>query len=426
MEAGTKFLRNVRAACLLVAACGVFSSATLADEMAKAAELNLWVSGAPAHLVFEQIAKLSGRQAVVDSAVVGEVSGRFSGSVEDTLSAVAEQIPALVDINDTVISVVSEQNRIVSSVVLGDSVIEAQQRSALLDNIMPGNVVDFREDEIVVSGHPEFVRRKARAVTAALADVEQVSNENDAKAVADLEQADRERDAQAAAELEQANREPDAQATAEVEQAEREPDAQAEAEVEPANEDQSAIASSKTESGIQSMVVDQSTDPATAALTDLPSDAADQERVDEDIATAPPVETEDTALDAIESAQPVEDIAAKVIATEIQESPEPVDNQVATAAPPTETDSDEKQVIDAAVAVSPLVEDTGKLPVPQPAGTEDDAPVVPGLKAPRTISLPETGEPSASQDSRPETSTTVEQTQQNIQWVTDIPGFETF
>ena len=219
MDAGTNFLRNVRAACLLVAACGLFSSATLADEADKAADLNLWVSGAPAHLVFEQIAELTGRQAVVDSAVVGQVSGRFSGSLEDTLRAVAEQLPALVDINDTVISVVSEENRIVSSIVLGDSVIEAQERSALLENVMPGNVVDFREDEIVVSGHPEFVRRKARAVTAALADVEQVSNEKDAQAVADAEELDKKQDAAALADVEQANQEQDSEALADVEHA---------------------------------------------------------------------------------------------------------------------------------------------------------------------------------------------------------------
>ena len=243
-----------------------------------------------------------------------------------------------------------------------------------------------------------------------------MDEEQDSEALADVEQVDEEQDAEALANVEQVNKGQDAEALANVEQANGEQDTPALTAADPDADqtaDKSALAAIKNESQIQSMVVDQSTDPETAALANLPSDAADQAATD-------------SVLDAIESAQPVEDIASAVIKTEIQESPAPVDNRVAIAAPPTETSDDQKQVIDAAVAVSPLAEDAAQLPVPLPAGTEDDAPVVPGLKAPRALAVTKPSETQTNSDSRVETSPTVERAPRKIQWVTDIPGFETF
>lgn len=168
METSARHLKWLCASLLLV----MGSNAHAADEAALSPELDVWVADAPADVVIRQLAELGGRELVVDGELSGNVSGRFKGSFRDALNAVAEQTPVLFDISDATLSATDDKNKIRSSIVAGDNPLDEATREALVANLTPGNDIEFSDNEVIVSGHPIFVRRTAMTVTAAFADSE--------------------------------------------------------------------------------------------------------------------------------------------------------------------------------------------------------------------------------------------------------------
>lgn len=159
-------------ALVLVAAVSVSGAAAHASEDDKtlpakpdATTLNVWVDKAPLNLVVDQLARISGREAEISGELEGEVSGRFNGTVSDALTRLSEDHEAVFDLQeDTLAAVPAGSASHVSIALDGMSVSEAM-RTSLEAQAVQGNRVEFREDSVRLSGHPEFVKRLAIDIT---------------------------------------------------------------------------------------------------------------------------------------------------------------------------------------------------------------------------------------------------------------------
>lgn len=157
--------------------CCVSASTLLAedivpDKFQSDAQINVWVDNASLDLFVSQLAVITGRDASIEGNLQGKVSGRFNGSMMDTLSDVGEQFPVLFDLDDNVLGAVTETERSNATIALGGVALDEQTKTILLDRLLPGNRLDMRNDEVVVSGHPSFVNRIAKTVTLAVARAE--------------------------------------------------------------------------------------------------------------------------------------------------------------------------------------------------------------------------------------------------------------
>ncbi|MBX2882860.1 MAG: hypothetical protein KTR32_23115 [Granulosicoccus sp.] len=147
---------------------GIAASALAAD----AVEMNIRVNEAPVEMVVREISTLTGRTLEIDAPLDGRISGQLTGTLHEALAAVADQTPLVFDFDETTLRVADESAKITSSIVTGEEPIDADAREALSAKLLPGNEIIFRENEVLVSGHPQFVRRTARGITAAVADGE--------------------------------------------------------------------------------------------------------------------------------------------------------------------------------------------------------------------------------------------------------------
>lgn len=133
------------------------------------AQVSVWVDNASIDFVVGQLAYLSGRQSIIDGELSGRVSGRFSGSMGATLTALSTTYPVLFDVDDKSLHAVSSDSRSSVSIALDDPELVSKYESEWLDGVLPGNTVEFREDAIWLSGHPAFVKRRARSITSSIA-----------------------------------------------------------------------------------------------------------------------------------------------------------------------------------------------------------------------------------------------------------------
>lgn len=127
--------------------------------------LNLWVDKAPLQLVVGQLARISGREALISGELDGEVSGRFNGSVSDVLNTLADSHGAVFDLQTSTLAAIdAESVSHVSIAMDGMSISDAMQAS-LEAQAVQGNRVEFRDDSVRLSGHPTFVKRLAMDIT---------------------------------------------------------------------------------------------------------------------------------------------------------------------------------------------------------------------------------------------------------------------
>lgn len=164
-------VRNRSAAVtVLLGICLMLSS--LANGSSETPVLNVWANKAPASLVIQQVAELGGRELDAAEPLEGTLTGQFSGTVVEALGEIADQVPVVFDMDKSTLSVMGAHEKKVSSIVSGDNRLDDAMRTELTSNLMPGNEVVFHENEVIVSGHPNFVKRTAQVITGALADIE--------------------------------------------------------------------------------------------------------------------------------------------------------------------------------------------------------------------------------------------------------------
>lgn len=128
-------------------------------------QLSVWADNVSLRTFVSQLAGIAGREAVIEGELTGQVSGRFDGSLADTLSTVGEQFDVLFDLDEGTLGVVSEAARSSAIIALGGASIDEQTRESLMSELLPGNDVKVREGEVAVVGHPGFVQRIVRQVS---------------------------------------------------------------------------------------------------------------------------------------------------------------------------------------------------------------------------------------------------------------------
>lgn len=191
---------NWRSCAAALVGCGLFSAAAIAVESTAvvsteaastaatstaegqsgdAPAINVWVDSAPLSLMIEQLGSISGKQVTIDGELEGQVSGRFTGSLDQTLERLSLSHDVLFDVQDGTLSVASQDESSSVSIALSEPAFAdtlAQSLGSMLSG-QQGNRIEFREDAVRISGHPGFVKRTAMLVTTTLGDVSAQENE---------------------------------------------------------------------------------------------------------------------------------------------------------------------------------------------------------------------------------------------------------
>ena len=164
---------------VVLAVASVWSAGTVhAEDVVPARaqsdeQISVWANNATLELFVSQLAGMTGRRAAIEQGVEGRVSGRFNGTMVDALNAVSEQHQMLFDLDQNVLSVAAESARSSAIIPLSGSSIDDVLKSSMSSDGLTGNEIELRKDEVVVSGHPDFVKRVAGLVTTAVADAGQ-------------------------------------------------------------------------------------------------------------------------------------------------------------------------------------------------------------------------------------------------------------
>ncbi|MFK7996262.1 MAG: hypothetical protein AB8B87_19140 [Granulosicoccus sp.] len=141
----------------------------LPSEVQSDANISVWVDNASLDFFVSQLALITGRDAAIQGELQGQISGRFNGSMVDTLKTVEDQFPVLFDLDDKVLGVVAETGRSSASIALGKATLDDQMKASLLNDLLPGNELDINDDEVTISGHPSFVSRLAKELISVVA-----------------------------------------------------------------------------------------------------------------------------------------------------------------------------------------------------------------------------------------------------------------
>ena len=136
-------------------------------------QLSVWVNNASLDLFVEQLASLTGRDVSIEGDLQGEVSGSFNGSMVETLGEVSQQFPVLFDLDDKTLGAVPVAMSTRSTISMGDTVLDAPMQQAMLADLLPGNALEFDDEQVIVSGHPDFVERTVAEVNLAMAGPQQ-------------------------------------------------------------------------------------------------------------------------------------------------------------------------------------------------------------------------------------------------------------
>ena len=149
--------------------------------------VSFWVDAAPLALVIRQLAFLSNKNVVIEDPVEVEevaeaeavatgpgfdealVSGRFSGSLGSTLEKLSADYPVTFDLDGETLRAMKGATRSNVSIAMLSTTFDDAFRNELIASSGAGNLVDFREDAVRVSGHPAFVKRQSEYITSALA-----------------------------------------------------------------------------------------------------------------------------------------------------------------------------------------------------------------------------------------------------------------
>lgn len=144
-----------------------------ASSNLRASDLNktidLWMNEAPLTHVIHQLAELSGGDANITGPVEGQVSGRFSGTVADTLETLSEDYNVLFDRQGDTLNATSKRALSEVSIVMTGAELNNTLKNSMQNGLMPGNAIDIQDELVKLSGHPDFVKRIARQLAAELA-----------------------------------------------------------------------------------------------------------------------------------------------------------------------------------------------------------------------------------------------------------------
>jgi len=132
-------------------------------------QISVWVDDASLSLFIVQLASITGREATIQGDLTSRISGRFNGSLVDTLAAVGEQFGVLFDLDEDTLGAVPYSDRSSATIALGSVVLDEPLKTTLAEGLIAGNRLDIRESEVVVSGHPSFVSRQAKTLISAIA-----------------------------------------------------------------------------------------------------------------------------------------------------------------------------------------------------------------------------------------------------------------
>ena len=155
--------------------CGCSVSAlqaeeNVSDQVNGDEQISVWANNASLELFVSQLPGMTERNISIASDLEIRVSGRFNGSMVDALNALSEEHQMLFDLDENMLSVVAESARENATVPLtGSSIEDVLQRSSSFGKLR-GNDVKSRESDVLISGHPEFVRRVAKLVATSVAD----------------------------------------------------------------------------------------------------------------------------------------------------------------------------------------------------------------------------------------------------------------
>lgn len=173
-----------RRACLLLILSSCFvliakpsHAQQLSLEDAIDTQVDVWVDSAPLHLFIEQLAQMTGRIAEVQEGLAGKISGRFNGSMTDTLGAVHNQFPVLLYLDDKTLGIVDQDRLVSATIMTGEGVLDPAMASDLVVGLLPGNSIDVRAGEVLVRGHPSFVNRMASMLASAMREIERAEED---------------------------------------------------------------------------------------------------------------------------------------------------------------------------------------------------------------------------------------------------------
>ncbi len=133
-------------------------------------EVSIWVDDASLDMVIQQLAQMSGSEVAIDGELDGKVSGRFSGTMHETLATLSESYPVLFDLSDDTLHVVNKSEQSSVAIAMSTPSLDEAYRASLMEGLVSGNDIEFRDDSVRVSGHPAFVKRTAKSITTAMAD----------------------------------------------------------------------------------------------------------------------------------------------------------------------------------------------------------------------------------------------------------------
>lgn len=106
------------------------------------------------------LSEAAGYQLVADTSIDISVDGAFNGTLRDTINALSHQYPVLFYISEDTISVVPETSFVKSVVLLPEENYSPEIfLTDLRTKIPPGNFVNREDNQLIVGGHPDFVRR---------------------------------------------------------------------------------------------------------------------------------------------------------------------------------------------------------------------------------------------------------------------------
>lgn len=166
---------------LLASMLGVSVNPVHAEDIVPAqaqsdAQIAVWADNAPLELFVSQLALITGRKSDIEGELEGQVSGRFNGSMAETLAALGEKHSVLFELDEGMLSAVPETARSSATIALGEGEFAEGVKTGLLSGLLSGNEVDMGEEEITVSGHPDFVQRVVAAVSSMVADADTSSS----------------------------------------------------------------------------------------------------------------------------------------------------------------------------------------------------------------------------------------------------------
>jgi len=166
-------------ASIVIMLCAMSGASTAATPNATATEsgttqsddISVWAESAPLDLMIRQLAGMSDLEVTIDGELAGQVSGRFSGSLEDALSELTSLHGVLFDVQGEILHATGQsESSSVSIALSGAARVKAVTGSlGKSDATWSGNSVEFREDAVRISGHPNFVKRTARELTTEIA-----------------------------------------------------------------------------------------------------------------------------------------------------------------------------------------------------------------------------------------------------------------